>query len=56
MLFIWILPISIITGFMNRGVVQPDRAVVTPKNSQTTAAFVPDPSKPPKVTQGSGTR
>jgi hypothetical protein len=56
MIFIWILPISLLTSFMNRGLVQSAKALPAPDSAQSTAVFVPDPSAPPVITQGAGTR
>jgi hypothetical protein len=56
MIFIWILPISLCMSFMNRGLLQPVKALPATDNAQSTVVFVPDPSVPPVITQGAGTR
>ncbi len=56
MLFTWILPITLLTGFMERNLPQSPKALPTPDKAQSTSVFVPDPSAPPVITQGSGTR
>jgi hypothetical protein len=56
MLLTWILPMSLLTGFMGRSFPQPPKVMPTPDKAASTSVFVPEPTSPPVITQGSGTR
>jgi hypothetical protein len=56
MLFMWILPTSLLAGFVAQSHLQSPKALAPAAAVQLTAKFVPDPNVPPRITQGSGTR
>jgi hypothetical protein len=56
MLFTWILPMSLLAGFISQINIQSPKMMTKADQAQSVAKFVPDPNAPPVITQGSGTR